>query len=113
LNRIDKVIVFRALTKKDALTILDLQLDDLRSRLVKRGIGLEVDKTAKEYLLEHGYDAHNGARPMRRLLQETVEDAIAAGLLDESYHKGDVVKVTTNKDSKDEKPELAYAAVAE
>ncbi|HVX58416.1 MAG TPA: ATP-dependent Clp protease ATP-binding subunit [Candidatus Saccharimonadales bacterium] len=113
LNRIDKVIVFRALTKKDALAILDLQLDDLRSRLVKRGIGLEVDKTAKEYLLEHGYDAHNGARPMRRLIQETVEDAIAAGLLDESYHKGDIVKVSTQRPQRDKETELHYAAVAE
>jgi ATP-dependent Clp protease ATP-binding subunit ClpC len=112
LNRIDKVIVFRALTKKDALKILDLQLDDLRSRLVKRGIGLEVDKGAKDYLLEQGYDAHNGARPMRRLLQETVEDAIAAGLLDESYHKGDVVRVTT-KFTENKRPELTYAAIAE
>ena len=90
LNRIDKIIVFRALTKKDALKILDLQLEDLRSRLVKKGIGLQVTKAAKQYLMEQGYDAHNGARPMRRLLQETLEDAIAAGLLDDSYHKGDV-----------------------
>ncbi|HEU5004635.1 MAG TPA: ATP-dependent Clp protease ATP-binding subunit [Candidatus Saccharimonadales bacterium] len=112
LNRIDKVVIFRALTKRDALRILDLQLDDLRSRLVKKGIGLEVDKTAKDYLLEHGYDAHNGARPMRRLLQETLEDAVAAGLLDESYHKGDVVKVTTHQ-SRNKTPELAYAAIAE
>lgn len=110
LNRIDKIIVFRALTKKDVLKILDLQLDDLRSRLVKKGIGLEVSKVAKEYLLERGYDAHNGARPMRRLLQETVEDAIAAGLLDESYHKGDVVTVNARKPAKSTEPELIYAA---
>jgi ATP-dependent Clp protease ATP-binding subunit ClpC len=107
LNRIDKVIVFRALTKKDALKILDLQLDDLRSRLVKKGLGLEVSKAAKEYLLKEGYDAQNGARPMRRLLQETLEDAIAAGLLDDSYHKGDVVSVSAKKS------ELTYAATAE
>lgn len=112
LNRIDKVIVFRALTKKDALAILDLQLDDLRSRLVKKGIGLEVDKAAKDYLLQNGYDAHNGARPMRRLLQETLEDAIAAGLLDDHYHKGDVVKVSARA-SKDKQPQLAYAATSE
>ena len=112
LNRIDKVIVFRALTKTDALKILDIQLDDLRSRLVKKGIGLQVNKAAKEYLLEQGYDAHNGARPMRRLLQETLEDAIAAGLLDDSYHKGDVVNVSTRK-SKNKESELAYAATSE
>jgi ATP-dependent Clp protease ATP-binding subunit ClpC len=111
LNRIDKVIVFRALTKKDALKILDLQLEDLRSRLVKKGLGLSVTKAAKEYLMEKGYDAHNGARPMRRLLQETLEDAIAAGLLDDSYHKGDLVTVTTKRQK--DKTELAYASASE
>jgi ATP-dependent Clp protease ATP-binding subunit ClpC len=113
LNRIDKVVVFRALTKKDALKILDIQLDDLRARLVKKGIGLQVNKAAKEYLMEEGYDAHNGARPMRRLLQETLEDAIAAGLLDDSYHKGDVVNVSAKKTAKSKEPELVYAASAE
>ncbi len=114
LNRIDKVIVFRALTKKDALKILDLQLDDLRMRLVKKGIGLDVNKSAKDHLLEKGYDAHNGARPMRRLLQETLEDAIAAGLLEDYYHKGDVVTVGVNRAAKKSKePELTYAASAE
>ena len=97
LNRIDKIIVFRALTKKDALKILDLQLDDLRTRLLKKGIGLQVSPKAKQYLMEQGYDALNGARPMRRLLQETLEDAIAGGMLDESYHTGDVVTVNTKK----------------
>jgi len=113
LNRIDKVIVFRALTKKDALKILDIQLDDLRIRLVKKGIGLQVNKAAKEYLMEQGYDAHNGARPMRRLLQETLEDAIAAGLLDDSYHKGDIVNVGAKKPTKSEEPELTYSAASE
>jgi ATP-dependent Clp protease ATP-binding subunit ClpC len=113
LNRIDKIIVFRALTKKNALKILDLQLEDLRSRLVKKGIGLSVSKSAKEHLLEQGYDALNGARPMRRLLQETLEDAIAAGLLDDSYHKGDVVSVNAKKAPKSKKTELTYAAANE
>jgi ATP-dependent Clp protease ATP-binding subunit ClpC len=113
LNRIDKVIVFHALTKKDALKILDLQLDDLRNRLVKKGIGLDVNKAAKEYLLQEGYDALNGARPMRRLLQETLEDAIAAGLLDESYHKGDVVTVRARKDTKKQASRLTYATAKE
>lgn len=113
LNRIDKIIVFRALTRKDALKILDIQLDDLRDRLVKKGIGLQVSKNAKQYLLEQGYDSHNGARPMRRLIQETLEDAIAAGLLDESYHKGDVVTVKAQKTRAKTEPQLVYAAAAE
>ena len=93
LNRIDKTIVFRALTKKDALKIVDLQLEELRSRLVKHGLGLDVSKSAKELMLEQGYDAKNGVRPMRRLIQDEIEDNIANGLLDESYQKGDVVSV--------------------
>ncbi|HET7529146.1 MAG TPA: ATP-dependent Clp protease ATP-binding subunit [Candidatus Saccharimonadales bacterium] len=112
LNRIDKIIVFRALTKKDALKILDIQLDDLRARLLKKGIGLQVSPKAKEYLMERGYDAHNGARPMRRLLQETLEDAIAGGLLEDSYHTGDVVTVNTKR-NKERETELTYAAAIE
>jgi ATP-dependent Clp protease ATP-binding subunit ClpC len=112
LNRIDKIIVFRALTKKDALRILDIQLEDLRSRLIKKGIGLQVSPKAKQFLLERGYDALNGARPMRRLLQETLEDAIAAGLLEDEYRTGDVVTVNTKKNQAKDL-ELTYAAALE
>jgi ATP-dependent Clp protease ATP-binding subunit ClpC len=107
LNRIDKVVVFRALTQKDALRILDLQLDDLRNRLVKKGIGLDVTTLAKHKLLADGYDAKNGARPMRRILAETLEDRIATGLLDETFQKGDVVRVSARGG------ELTYRAVRE
>lgn len=107
LNRIDKTIVFRALTKKDALKIMDLQLDELRSRLVKHGIGLQVSPAAKQVLLEKGYDARNGVRPMRRLIADEIEDQIANGLLDETYQKGDIVQVTTVKGS------LAFSTLQE
>lgn len=107
LNRIDKTIVFRALTKKDVLKILDLQLDELRKRLVKKGLGLQVTASAKQYLLEHGYDAHNGVRPLRRLIQDTIEDHIALQLLDESYHKGEIVQVGSKGKA------LAYSAATE
>lgn len=97
LNRIDKTIVFHALTKKNIRHILDLQLNELRDRLVKHGLGLQVTKAAKEYLLERGYDAKNGVRPLRRLIQETLEDHLALALLEESYKRGDVVKVSASK----------------
>lgn len=97
LNRIDKIIVFRALTKKDALKIMDLQLDELRSRLTKKGLGLVVSQSAKKWMLEKGYDAKNGVRPMRRLIQDEIEDHIAEGLLDEIYQTGDVVSVSAGK----------------
>ncbi len=93
LNRIDKTIVFRALTKKDALRILDLQIEELRQRLVKHGLGLEVTQAAKQQLLDEGYDALNGVRPLRRLLQDTIEDYIAFTMLDSTFNKGDIVQV--------------------
>jgi ATP-dependent Clp protease ATP-binding subunit ClpC len=96
LNRIDKIVVFRALTKKDILKILDLQLHELRERLVKRGIGLEVTPRAKRYLLEKGYDSKNGVRPLRRLIQDTIEDHVALELLDDRYSKGDIVRVRSS-----------------
>ncbi len=107
LNRIDKVVVFRALTKKDVLKIMDLQLEDLRKRLVKKGLGLQVTPSAKQYLLEHGYDARNGVRPLRRLIQDTIEDHIALQILDESYHTGEIVQVGSKGKN------LAYSALAE
>ena len=93
LNRIDKTVVFRALTKKNVLKILDLQIADLRNRLVKHGLGLEVLPKAKRFILEHGYDARNGARPLRRYIQDSIEDHIAMQLLEDNYAKGDIIQV--------------------
>ncbi len=93
LNRIDKIIIFRALTKKDVLKILDLQVEELRQRLVKHGLGLELTQAAKQYLIDEGYDAHNGVRPLRRLLQDTIEDHIALQMLESQYLKGDIIQV--------------------
>jgi ATP-dependent Clp protease ATP-binding subunit ClpC len=107
LNRIDKVIVFRGLTKKDILRIIDLQLDDLRSRLQKQGVGLEVSTQAKQALLEKGYDSKNGVRPLRRLIQDTIEDHVAMELLGEKLTKGHILQVAAKKG------ELAYAAATE
>ena len=95
LNRIDKVIVFRALTRKDIYKIIDLQVDELKTRLQRKGLSVELAKSAKDYLLEHGYDAHNGVRPLRRLIQDTIEDHVALDLLDDKYAKGDIIQVAT------------------
>jgi ATP-dependent Clp protease ATP-binding subunit ClpC len=98
LNRIDKIVVFRGLTKKDIFRIIDLQIDELKSRLQKQGLSVSLTKQAKEYLLEHGYDAKNGVRPLRRLIQDTIEDQMAVELLDQKYQKGDIVHVATKDD---------------
>jgi len=95
LNRIDKTIVFRALTHKNVLKILDLQINELRERLVKHGIGLQLTHSAKNYLLEKGYDANNGVRPMRRLISDTIEDHIAHEILDSRYQRGHIIKISS------------------
>lgn len=107
LNRIDKIIVFRALTKKDAIRILDLQIDELRQRLVKHGLGLELSNAAKQHIIDEGYDALNGVRPLRRLLQDTIEDHIALQMLESGYNKGDIVQVGVKG------KELSYSAAQE
>ena len=107
LNRIDKTIVFRALTKKDITRILDLQIQELQERLVKKGIAVKLTNKAKEYLIEHGYDALNGVRPMRRLLQDTLEDHIATCLLRGKYNPGSIIEVGTKA------KELAYTVSSE
>ncbi|MBW3569319.1 ATP-dependent Clp protease ATP-binding subunit [Candidatus Parcubacteria bacterium] len=94
LNRIDKTIVFRALTKDEISQILDLQLYELSNRLLRKGLGLKVNTAAKKHLVEHGYDAKNGVRPMRRLLMDTVEDKISDGILKGEFQKGTVVQVS-------------------
>jgi len=97
LNRIDKVIVFRALTKPDALEIVDLQLQELKNRLVRQGISIDASRAAKEYLVEKGYDAKNGARPVRRVIQEDIENYLADKLIADELPKGSVVKISVKK----------------
>ena len=94
LNRIDKVVVFRALTKIDVKKIIDLQINDLKNRMVKFGIGIILNESGKNYLLKEGYDAKNGVRPLRRLIQDTIEDYISTNLLSSKLSKGDIVVVS-------------------
>ena len=107
LNRIDKVIVFRGLTRKDIFRIIDLQIDELKKRLQKHGVGVQLTSGAKQYLLEHGYDAKNGVRPLRRLIQDTIEDQLALDLLEEKYAKGNIIHIGTRDN------ELVYATATE
>ena len=97
LNRIDKVIVFRALNKVDAQKIVDLLIAELNNRLVRKGIGIELSSSAKQFLVEKGYDDKNGARPLRRLIQDEIEDTIADKLLNGELQKGDILKITQSK----------------
>lgn len=97
LNRIDKVVVFRALNKQDAQKIVDLLITELNNRLVRKGIGIELSNSAKQFLVEKGYDDKNGARPLRRLIQDEIEDTLADKLINGELQKGDILKISLAK----------------
>jgi ATP-dependent Clp protease ATP-binding subunit ClpC len=111
LNRIDKSIVFRALTKSQIKQILELQLDELGERLVSHGLAIRLENSAKTYLVEKGYDPQNGVRPLRRLIQDTIEDKLSSELLQGRYEKGDLVSISVRGGelvfSRVEEPSLA------
>ena len=81
LNRIDEQIVFRPLSKKDLVSVVDIQMGFLQKNISDRGILLEISQEAKEFIVNHNYDSALGARPIRRSIQNLVEDAVAEGLL--------------------------------
>ncbi len=93
LNRVDEIIIFKALSKEVILQILDIQIDELRKRLAERGIGLDVEKEARSVLAERGYDPVYGARSLKRVLQRDVENPLALNILEGEYAEGDTVVV--------------------
>lgn len=93
LNRIDATVVFRSLAPADIRQILNLQLADLSRRMGEQQLRLRVMPAARQLLMERGYDAKQGARPMRRAIQDLVEDPLATGILEDTIKPGDTVTV--------------------
>lgn len=93
LNRIDDVIVFDALSKKQVSRILDIQLDDLSKRLAEKNLKICIKPKAKDYLIENGYNPAMGARPMKRLLRKEIEDPLAMELLSNQGKDFDCVNI--------------------
>ena len=97
-NRIDEIVRFRSLTEEDLAVIVRVQLGRLRARLVERRLGLEVDADAERLLARQGFDPVFGARPLRRVIQRTVEDPLALKLLEGDFQEGSTVHVTVEDD---------------
>ncbi|MBA7673078.1 Negative regulator of genetic competence ClpC/MecB [subsurface metagenome] len=93
LNRIDGVVVFHSLTKEHIRKIVDLMLVSATQQLAERGIKLEVTETAKDFLGEKGYDEVFGARPLRRLIQDMVENKLSDDILRGKFQSGDTAVV--------------------
>lgn len=93
LNRVDATIVFRALNQQDIKQIVDILLKHVRERLVDHNVQLEVTEAAKAYLAEEGFDPDFGARPLRRVIQNSIEDALSDGILSGRFKEGDTIVV--------------------
>ncbi len=99
LNRIDATVVFRSLTVDEIRQIVDLMLQRVRDQLKAQSMSLEVTQEAKDHLIKLGWDPSFGARPMRRVIQNLVEDVLAEHLLLGRYESGTTIVVDRDEDS--------------
>jgi len=93
LNRIDGQLVFHALSRENIVSIVDLMLNEVRKPMLEKGLSLEVTDAAKAWLGEKGYDPTFGARPLRRVIEQHIEDVLSDDVLSGKYSPGDTVKV--------------------
>ncbi len=98
INRVDELIVFHPLTRENINDIAALMLDEVAKRLKNTNITLTVDDQVKEFLAEKGYDKVYGARPLRRTIQNMVEDRLAEEILEGKISEGDSVRIVVNGD---------------
>ncbi len=94
LNRVDEIVVFTPLTKADLTKIVDIQLERVAGLMKERSLILKVDREAREYLAEKGYDPDFGARPLKRTIQREVQDPLALKVISGEVTEGDTVVVS-------------------
>ena len=98
LNRIDDVIVFDALSKKQVSQILEIQLNELADRLKEKNLSIQIKPKARDYLIEHGYNPAMGARPMKRLIRKEIEDPLSMAILSAKRGEYDCVSIEFSGD---------------
>ena len=98
LNRLDEIVLFRRLQRSDMATIVDIQLARLRAMLADRSIVLDLDPSAVEWLAQEGYDPVYGARPLKRVIQRSLQNQLAQLLLQGTVKDGETVRVTADRD---------------
>ncbi len=99
LNRVDEIVVFRALTTQDVEKIFDLLFAEIQDRLLERNMRLELSPKGRQYFVEQGYDPTFGARPLRRLIQKELEDPLATEILKGTFKAGDLILAEFKKDN--------------
>ncbi len=101
LNRIDDIIMFNPLSKEDIFQIIDIEMEGFIKRLESNGYKLKIDKAAKDFIAERGYDPNFGARPLKRSIQKFLEDPLAEEIINANLEEGDTITATFDK-AKDE-----------
>ena len=108
LNRLDDVIVFHPLTREHIALIVTIILRDVQQRLGEEELTLRLTQAANDFLVEHGYDEHYGARPLKRAIQKYVEDPLSEKILVAEFARGDEIEVDVAPD----KERLAFRALS-
>jgi ATP-dependent Clp protease ATP-binding subunit ClpC len=98
INRLDNIIVFRSLEKPELVKIVDLEVQKITNKLKERGIDLVLSESAKDLLIEKGYDPTYGARPMRRAVEKYIEDPMAEEILKDTFKPGSTVSAEKDND---------------
>ena len=98
LNRLDEIIMFKPLTKDNIGNIINLLMNDLNKRLADREITVELSDSARQFIVDHGYDPIYGARPLKRFLQKHVETLSAKLILADEVREGDTILIDTEGD---------------
>ena len=98
LNRVDNVVVFRSLAKEQIRQIVDMRFAEVAGRIADQGIRLELTPEAQDLLASEGYNPQYGARPLRRTVQQLIEDPLCEGLLAAKFQRGDVVSIAREGD---------------
>jgi ATP-dependent Clp protease ATP-binding subunit ClpB len=98
LNRLDEILLFNRLGRSAMAGIVEIQLQRLKKMLLDRHITIELDKAATDWLAETGYDPVYGARPLKRVIQQSLQNPLASLLLSGEMVEGQTVKVTANED---------------
>ena len=101
LNRLDDVIIFKSLEKVDIGKIVELEIKKLKERVNEIGYELQINKTAKDFLIEEGYDEEYGARPLTRAIQKFIEDPVSEEILSDGVKEKQIIKVSYSKAKED------------
>ena len=110
LNRLDEIVLFRRLQRADMAAIVDIQLARLRKLLADRKISLELDRTAMDWLAREGYDPVYGARPLKRVIQRSLQNPLAGLILEGAVREGETIHVSADRNGLTINGRLAEAA---